>query len=65
MTIYQISRNCMECFQTEERFYCDVRGLFYQLHIPQQEQTVLMNIAGKKKDGLRKFQKHIVVFIKN
>jgi hypothetical protein len=55
----------MECFQTEERFYCDVRGLFYQLHIPQQEQTVLMNIAGKKKDGLRKFQKHIVVFIKN
>jgi hypothetical protein len=52
----------MECFQTEERSYCDVRQLFYQLHIPLQEQTILMNIASKKKTDCESF-KNILLFL--
>jgi hypothetical protein len=40
--------NCGECFRTGEPFYCDVRRLFCQLHIPPQEQIILWNMAVKK-----------------
>jgi hypothetical protein len=39
----------MACFQTGNCSCCDIRRLFHQLHIPQKEQIVLMNMAGKKK----------------
>jgi hypothetical protein len=48
MTAHRISINCKGCFRTGEPFFCDVCGLFYQLHIPPQEQIILWNMAVKK-----------------
>jgi hypothetical protein len=62
MTEHQINRNCMECFKIRERFFCDVRRLFYQLHVPLQEQIVLMNIANKRKMNCESF-KNILLFL--
>jgi hypothetical protein len=52
----------MKCLQTEVHIYCDVHRLFSQLHIPQQEQTILMNMAYKKKMDCENF-KNILLFL--
>jgi hypothetical protein len=52
----EINKACMECFRTREYFYCDVRRLLHQLHIPPHEQLILMNMASEKKMNCESFK---------
>jgi hypothetical protein len=56
MTAPRIDGNCMECFRTGEHFFCGVRRLFHQLHVPPQEQIILMSMANKKRIDCKSFK---------
>jgi hypothetical protein len=65
MTGHPIDRDCMECFRTGEHFYCGIRRMFHQLRIPAKEQTVLMNMAGKKNMNCESFKNILLFLLRN
>jgi hypothetical protein len=55
--------NCRECYRSGKRPYCDVRKLLHQLHVPPQEQVILMNMANRKKMNCESFKNVLLLLL--